>query len=1075
GQRPKVAFIFPGQGSQWLGMGRGLFESEPVFRAKVEECASAMQPHLDGWALLDQFTSEPDEQLLKRIDVVQPLLCAVQVSLAALWRSWGVEPDAVVGHSMGEVAAAHVSGALSLEDAARVICLRSRLMRKLSGRGAMAVVELSAREAEAEIDAAGAQGVEVAASNGPRTTVVSGEAEAVRQLVERWQAASVYTREVAVNVASHCRQVEEIEAELLTALEGVSGARGSVMMYSTVDSKEVSGEELSPSYWARNLRERVRFSEAVGELRQRGFEAFVEVSPHPVLTTAVEETLRSAADEGEDVEALIVGTLRKETDEREAINEAAGRLYASGVDVEWEAVNGERGKCVKLPAYPWLRQHYWANADPSMRGALGPKGLRPSSAGGHPLLGERLDAATGGRQHFWEVQLNGGRAGYLADHRVNGAVVLPGAAYVEMALAGARELFGGVAVELEEVAFQRMLVLGEDDTQRVQLVIEAIDEQNALFKFFSREEANGDEAAGENQSSSGDWSLLATGKIRLSAERSDADGEESRQALEELQQRCTREQSASNHYQLLGERALEYGPYFQAVTELRAGASEVLATLELSHELAHDLHRYRLHPVLLDAAFQTLMSALGDADEVDEDSTYLPVGIRSLRWHGPVGTALRYRSHLVRREAAEGQELEADLLLMDEEGRVKVEVKGLRARRVGDGRGGESPVARWYYQLRWEAVPEPGVVLEMAGSGRWLVLADGEGVGRQLAERLRGAGAEAVLVNSGDDYQRQSAGEYQINVKEPEHFRRLLREVAAEDERPQPLKVIHLWGLDVRGGTYATADELMSRQQHGCGSLLHLMQSLAAEEWQGRVWAVTRGAQDVRAEGQQREAEEAAGRAEVEPAQSPLWGLGRAIGHELPQQWGGLIDLDPRAAAEQCAGQIIDEVAHGAEGGAAAEQQVGYRAGQRYALRLARAAHHVRADEAQPESGQDGEGPALSPAGDRPYRLETTKPGILDNLTLIATERKPVPPGSIEMKVVASSLNFKDVLLALGTSPDPQAALGEECSGVITAVGEGVERFKVGDEVISIVPDGSFKTYVIVPEPVVAMKPPHLS
>src|SRR5947209_8058934 len=366
GRRPKVAFIFPGQGAQWPGMGRELFEGEPAFRNQVEECAAAMRPHLD-WEPLDHFTSTGAETALDRIDVVQPLLFAMQVSLATLWRSWGVEPEAVVGHSMGEVAAAQVCGALSLEDAGRVICLRSRLLRRLSGRGAMAVVELSAQEAEAQISEAGAVGVEVAAANGPRSTVVSGEREAVGRLVAGWEARNIYSREVAVDVASHSRQVEEIEGELGAALEGVRGVRGVVAMHSTVEGREVRGEELTAGYWARNLRERVRFGEVVGGLRAKGFGLFVEVSPHPVLTTAVEESVRAADEESDGegfvgvggVEAVVVGTLRKETDEREAMSEAAARLYACGVDIGWEVVSGGRGRCVKLPAYPWLRQRYW--------------------------------------------------------------------------------------------------------------------------------------------------------------------------------------------------------------------------------------------------------------------------------------------------------------------------------------------------------------------------------------------------------------------------------------------------------------------------------------------------------------------------------------------------------------------------------------------------------------------------------------------------------------------------------------------------------------------------------------------
>ncbi|HVH41183.1 MAG TPA: type I polyketide synthase, partial [Labilithrix sp.] len=327
-QNTKVVFVFPGQGSQWLGMGKGLLESSPVFREHIERCEQAFRPHVD-WSLREQLVADVMSSRMGDIDVVQPMIFAVQTGLAAVWGSLGVVPDAVVGHSMGEVAASFVAGALSLEDAARVICVRSKLLRRVRGRGAMAAVELSMAETEEELAKYGGK-ISVAASNGARSTVVSGESMAITSLLEELKKREIFCRLVKVDVASHSSQVDELKGDLSRELAGLRPMSPSIRFVSTCVVDPKVEPRLDAGYWWSNLREPVRLSQRVEELIGTGHNLFVEVSPHPVLTVGLEESLRAAG-----VRAPVVASLRREEPESEVIQESLGALHAAGYVVDW--------------------------------------------------------------------------------------------------------------------------------------------------------------------------------------------------------------------------------------------------------------------------------------------------------------------------------------------------------------------------------------------------------------------------------------------------------------------------------------------------------------------------------------------------------------------------------------------------------------------------------------------------------------------------------------------------------------------------------------------------------------------
>jgi acyl transferase domain-containing protein/acyl carrier protein len=348
----KVTFVFPGQGSQWLGMGRQLLSQEPAFRASLEASDEVIRRE-SGFSVLEELAADGARARLGHIGVVQPLLFAIDVALCALWRAWGVEPDCVVGHSMGEVAAAHVAGMLSLEDAARVVCRRSRLLERVSGKGAMALVELTMTDAETAI--AGYEGrLGVAVSNGPRSTVLAGDVGALEEVVAALEKRGVFCRHVKVDVASHSPQVEPLREDLLAALCELRPRAGKLAMWSTVNGQLVQGPELDADYWAKNLREPVRFSQVTQRLLADGYGLFVEMSPHPILLPSIEENLREAGNGG-----AVVASLRRQADERRCMLEALGALYTQGYPLEWSKLYPEGGRPAPLPSYPWQRQRYW--------------------------------------------------------------------------------------------------------------------------------------------------------------------------------------------------------------------------------------------------------------------------------------------------------------------------------------------------------------------------------------------------------------------------------------------------------------------------------------------------------------------------------------------------------------------------------------------------------------------------------------------------------------------------------------------------------------------------------------------
>ncbi|MFD7734644.1 SDR family NAD(P)-dependent oxidoreductase, partial [Kitasatospora phosalacinea] len=535
----RSVFVFPGQGAQWVGMGRELYAEYPVFRSAMDECGRALAPFTD-WSLADVLGGAP----LDRVDVVQPALFAVMVSLAELWRSFGVEPDAVVGHSQGEIAAACVAGALSLEDAARIVALRSRALVALTGRGGMVSVGLGHEQAAGFVARWGDR-ITVAVVNSADSVVVSGDTDALEELLAACEADGVRARRLPVDYAAHSAQVEAVREQLLADLADVTPRSAAVPFYSTVTGEPIDSSALDADYWYRNLREPVRFDLATRALLDHGHTVFVEASPHPVLVSAVEE---SGHHHGSD--PLVTGTLRRD---RNDFLTSLGRLYVHGVPVDWRFPDDTEP--VDLPTYAFQREPYW---------------LRPVPAGSgdHPLLSTFVELPDGA---VLSGRISLATHPWLADHAVRGSVLLPGTAFAEMADHAAGRL--GRAVE--ELVFEAPLVL-DDTPVRLQVVVGPEDDGRNPLTVYSHD---GDEWVRHATGTLGEEPVLSAWDWPSAGEPLDVDG----------------------LYDSLSALGHEYGPAFQGVTAARRVGDTVYAEVELPAE-----EPFALHPALLDAALHPM-------------------------------------------------------------------------------------------------------------------------------------------------------------------------------------------------------------------------------------------------------------------------------------------------------------------------------------------------------------------------------------------------------------------------------------------------------------------------------------
>ncbi|QUQ64353.1 D-alanine--D-alanyl carrier protein ligase [Kutzneria sp. CA-103260] len=658
----KLGFLFNGQGPQWWAMARSLIETDEVFRSTVLRCDELARPHL-GWSVLDALLADESGSRVNETFCLQPTVFAVQVALAELWRSQGVSPDGVLGHSVGEYAAAYLSGAVDLPSAVRLICRRALVHSRADGRGGMMFVALGADAARKVCAETGNQ-VCVAAENSPRGSTLSGSHPELDRVATLLEQRGVFARKLRVACPCHSPQMDPLREELVGELAGVAGEPTTIPMYSSVHARRIAGGELDTDYWWRNFRQPVLFEGALRAMLDDGYDAFVELSPHPVLLNAVREILDDTGHA-----AVAVGSLQRGGDDRVRLLESLGALYAAGREVDWTRRHPGPVPAAALPGPVWQHEAHW-NETPTAR-------ARRTGGQPHPML-KPVDAA----RPTWEIRWDDHRLAWVRQHELFGTVIVPGAAYLEAALAAAREHLDAPAA-LEFVDFERSCALQPDDVQigRIEL-----DPEDGTFELHHRS-FNGDT-----------WARTVRGRYHREPAR------DHRVDLDAVRRRCATRHSHDQVYEAFSACGYVYGPAFRGMTELRTGEGETLVDLLVPNELAATLKHYVLHPALLDVCIQTAVldgNARRAADLIPVN--YVPSGVDAVRVYSD-GTPAHAHVRVHTRDA---YALHADIAVLDADGVVLAELIGMRGAPVPRPENPDGAVQDHFYRMRWRSSVRP--------------------------------------------------------------------------------------------------------------------------------------------------------------------------------------------------------------------------------------------------------------------------------------------------------------------------------------------------------------------------------
>ncbi|PNG95566.1 Oleandomycin polyketide synthase [Streptomyces malaysiensis] len=606
----KTVFVFPGQGAQWTGMGAQLLHTSPVFAERLHECAEALAPYTD-WSLIDVITGAPDAPSLDRVDVVQPATFAVVVSLAALWQSCGIHPDAVIGHSQGEIAAACVAGHLTLPTAAKIITLRSQtIAHHLAGHGGMMSILTPHKQVEETLTQWQGK-LWIAAHNSPQTTVVAGDTDALHELHAHYTDQGIRARIIPVDYASHTGHVDTIEDELHQALADTTTEPGTIPWLSTVTGQWTEPHTADGDYWYRNLRQTVQFDTTIRTLADDGYRTFIEISPHPVLTTAIQETLETTNTPN----PTITGTLRRNDDTPTRFLTHLAHLTTHGHTPNWTTLYTHTNPHpTHLPTYPFQHHHYWLPRNTNA-GDIASAGLHDPA---HPLLTAAVHLPdTGGTVLTGRLSLT--THSWLADHTVSGAVLLPGAAMAELAIRAGDET---ATPTLEELVIEQPLALPDSGFVDIRAVVSGPDESGRRdVRIYSC----GEEGA--------QWTEHATGTLAQ-----DTASPPSPPTVAEWPPTGAESMAVEGLYQQMAEGGYDYGPTFQGLRAVWTRDGEVFAEAALPEEQTEAAGRFGIHPALLDAALHASNYCLpGEPGS----RMLLPFAWNDIRLHATGATSVR--------------------------------------------------------------------------------------------------------------------------------------------------------------------------------------------------------------------------------------------------------------------------------------------------------------------------------------------------------------------------------------------------------------------------------------------------
>ncbi len=711
--KPKIAFLFTGQGSQYVRMGWELYQTQPTFRSALEACNKILQPYLEK-PLLDVLYSDlenreqgkgewpfaPTEKreetsLLDQTAYTQPALFALEYALVQLWKSWGVEPNVVMGHSVGEYVAATVAGVFSLEDGLKLIATRGKLMQQLPDAGEMVSILASESQVRLAIAPYNSE-VAIAAINGPESIVISGASGAIGEICSKLESHKVKTKRLQVSHAFHSPLMEPMLAEFEVVARQITYNQPQIPLISNISGKLADESIATAKYWVNHIRQPVRFVQSMETLDRQGYKVFLEIGSKPVLLGMGRQCLPenqgmwlpslppgkipllSPLEKGKPEEpALLRG-------EWEQILSSLAQLYLQGVKVDWSGFDQDYVRCkVMLPTYPFQRERYWIETS----NILTTKQYFSTGKNLHPLLGKKLNCA--GEQQIFTSLIGEKAPTYLSHHRVFNQALFPTTAYLEIALAAGNYRLKNPKLVVEELIIQRELILPAEELISLQTILIPSDNQSHQLQIFTQLEQHNQEEQ--------KWILHATVNIRPNL----TDTSQTRVDLEKYQAWCSQPIEVKQHYQQFQKIGIDYGSSFQGIEKMWSGANQALAEIKLPEELIAETIDYQFHPALLDAALQVITHAL---PQIESDKTYLPVGVEQFQVYGRPGLSLWAIASVTPAKLESQENLTTEVTLVTPEGEIIATVKGFKVKLATQqtllGTEDES-ITNWLYEVEW--------------------------------------------------------------------------------------------------------------------------------------------------------------------------------------------------------------------------------------------------------------------------------------------------------------------------------------------------------------------------------------
>ena len=892
----KPVFIFNGQGSQWIGMGRELIEKEKIFRDAIEEIDELFKP-LAGWSISEELKADESNSRLAETQVAQPAIFALQVSLANFLRSRGVVPKATAGHSVGEIAAAYIAGIYTLEDAVKIIYHRSRVMQKATGIGKMAAIDLSEDELKQRLTKMNIP-LDIGAVNTYDSAVVSGDSETVISLVETLKADGVRCKLLDVNYAFHSRQMDSFLSEIKTSLADIKPQKQEIPFYSTVTGKEHEGEQLDAEYWTGNVRGCVRFADTIRELAGKNFNLFVELGPHPVLRHYLDKLTGET-----EADTFIVQSLIRDKSDLDKIYSTLGAIYVTGYNPDWATIGENKdereARMINLPNYAWDRQLYWPDVKPT-----GKTSFNYGATGGHPLLGDRFDTPM--NEIVFQRHYDLENPQFLKEHIIFDKVILPGASNVSLVAQAVKEAFNKDKCEISDIYFTRPFVITSEAGRIMQLLLKPEGGDLYSFKVYSKDPDGFT------------WDEHCGGNVRIG-------GFEDKQIEfnpEDLKSNFEENFEKNAFYEGLAKRKVELGPTFRWIDNAGRRDGESLCFLKQPPEIK-SFGQYQAYPTLVDSWLQLALLAIPGGgilkifENTDEGEVYIPFNLGTVRLYNKAPAEAWCHVKNVTPIGEEKDLMGGDLLFFDESGKVFGEIIGFKFRKVTSESLYPSELDSMekmdYFEPVWEKRPLENDT-RSGEKANWIIFSDESGLGEKLQEYVLQKGETCSIVYSGKKFSHKE-NSFKVNPNRGGDFEKLFD--ASLDKDGENI-VIHLWGLDNQDAGELELEDIKEDLHYSLNSGINIIQGVSRlASGKTRLAIITRDSRKVVRDDKVKGLSSA-----------PLWGLGSVVLLEHPELNTLMLDIES-GESESGLKFIYDSLKSKQE-----EQQIALRNNESYVARL---------------------------------------------------------------------------------------------------------------------------------------------